>query len=461
MSLFSQEKAIVGYRGIHLDLKGTPPTFERLLDLLKVIAAARYNAVLVEWEDMFPWTVDERFRSETAYSEEEVRQFHAEADRLGLAVIPLVQCLGHMQTPLSLAGYEAMREVPHRMDVLNPLAKGARELVQAMVDDVLRLTPGAKYLHLGGDEAWSFGTHPDTKAFIAKYGPEALYLQHIEPILDSLNKRGIRPILWHDMMRDWSDKHLQQLAKKADLCVWGYNGHPDQTHEHFNTKYIQWFRANGVTCWGGAAYKGADGQDVDLPVIENRETNALAWAQVAQRFGFVGIFATAWSRYSTGGMQCEPIDGALDALVAIGVILHDGKKPAAGLDGCLKLLERLGEKDRFNACHAALAALAEKRQAVWRHVLYVRELYAGWQVDPQRESSREMVVNTLKAVEYFLKEAHGAAEQVQAALDGLMQELWVQRYLAERIAPLDQEFQELTELAKSVYPFGYKAEFGE
>ncbi|MHB1155916.1 MAG: hypothetical protein ACYC26_03650 [Phycisphaerales bacterium] len=64
---FTAASAAFTLRGVHLDLKGVPPTFERLLSLLDVFAAARYNVLLVEWEDSFPWTVDLRFRSETAY----------------------------------------------------------------------------------------------------------------------------------------------------------------------------------------------------------------------------------------------------------------------------------------------------------------------------------------------------------------------------------------------------------
>src|SRR5690349_3888505 len=106
---------------VHLDLKGVPPTFGRLLELLPIFAAAGYNAILVEWEDMFPWVMDKRFRNETAYTADEVRRFHAEAARHKLEIIPLVQCLGHMETPLQFPEYAHLREVPHKSDVLNPL----------------------------------------------------------------------------------------------------------------------------------------------------------------------------------------------------------------------------------------------------------------------------------------------------------------------------------------------------
>src|SRR5690606_39634017 len=76
-------------------------------------------------------------------AEDGIRDFHVTGVQtcalpiLKLELIPLVQCLGHMETPLSLPDYKHLRELPHDSYVLNPLAAGARELVQKMVDDVV------------------------------------------------------------------------------------------------------------------------------------------------------------------------------------------------------------------------------------------------------------------------------------------------------------------------------------
>ena len=77
--LFRADRPVVDIRGVHLDLKGTPPTPDRLMELLALLAELRYNALLVEWEDTFPWQVNPKLRNETAYSREEVDAFHAQA----------------------------------------------------------------------------------------------------------------------------------------------------------------------------------------------------------------------------------------------------------------------------------------------------------------------------------------------------------------------------------------------
>ena len=427
----------------------------RLVSLLKVFSAAGFNAVLVEWEDTFPWRVDARFRCETAYSLKDVEAFYAEAQWLDMEVIPLVQCLGHMETPLTPSGYEHLREVPNRSDVLNPLASGARELVQRMVDEVIAVSP-PRHVHLGGDEAWSFGTHPATRQFIEQHGRGALYLHHVEPILESLNARGIRPILWHDMMVHWDDDSLRRLAAKADLCVWGYAGHPDSTPHHYNTRHIERFRGAGLTLWCATAYKGGEGQSADVPDIAARQENALAWAEVAARFDMKAIIATAWSRYSTHRPQTIPIDAALDSLFLVGHILRNGRMcetPAAFVE---TMLAQTGEKERFAACRSAMQKLFDARRRAWHDIPFLREQVVTATQDARRRGSG-VEMNWLKSIRAALAQGEAAADEARRAFDGLIHPLWIERYLSERLDPIREELLMLEARIRTLDPAGYQA----
>jgi hexosaminidase len=420
-------------RAIHLDLKGLPPTPQRLLSLLDLLAAVDISAVLVEWEDSFPWTLDERLRSATAYTPDQVGAFVARARERNIAIIPLVQSLGHMETPLRFDEYAALREVPNRCDVLNPLADGAKQLVERMIDDVLAHCGPITHFHLGGDEAWTFGTHPDTRAYIEKHGKAALYLHHIEPLLDKLIARNIRPILWHDMMHDWDAAALSRLAAKSDLMVWSYRGDPRQRSGAFGIETIERFAQAGVTMWGACAYKGGDGPDADLPDIAARVANAEAWAAVATQFNMRGVVATAWSRYSTHRVQCEPIDGALDALVKVATALRDGR--AADAATVQKTLENGGEFERFRACRDALARLSEARHNAWQYELYCREQVAIEATDERRRGSGILMeLRRIKGA--HMDAARAAGDELRAALDGLVETVWVNEYIDQRLKPL-------------------------
>jgi len=418
--------------------------------LLQVFAAARYNAVVVEWEDSFPWTVDERFRSPTAYTPEEVIRFRDTASELGLEIIPLVTSLGHMETPLSVPGYEHLRELPDDESGLNPLAQGSRELIQSMVDDVLTLLPDVRCFHLGGDEARTFGRNPDTRAYIEANGKGALYLHHIGPVLDALNSRNIRPILWHDMMVDWESDALQALSTRCDLMVWGYCGHPDDAEGVHSTTCIERFKEHGMTLWGGSAYKGCEGNSperhsTDLPNLAEREENALAWAELTQRFDLAGVVATAWSRWAVDTVQCVPIDAAIDALVLVGAILHDGAVPPGGVAACIDVLDELGEKDQFLACRDAMAKLTDLRRRGWNTVMHVRQQMILATMDPRRTSARNPILGLkpLGQLGGIVEESETLADEIRQCFAGLLEPAWIEEYVATRLKPFSDEYAEL------------------
>ena len=459
--LFTSARPVVAKRGVHMYLAGLPPTPDRFVQLLKLFAAARYTVVMVEWDDSFPWTVDPRFRSPTAYTPDDIRRFQQTADSLGLELIPLVQCLGHMETPLGVPGYEALREVPNTSSGLNPLNPKSRELVLAMVDDVLKLMPGVKHFHLGGDEAWTLGQNPDTRAYVKEHGKGALYLQHVEPILDHLNARHIRPILWHDMMVDWDSKQLRALAPKCDLMVWGYIGDPATTTGNFSTQHMQRFREHGITVWGATAYKGAEGETrerhtADRPVIAERIANARAWADIAPDNGLAGVVATGWSRWSVDTLQCVPIDAALDALVAVAVILHDGKLPAGGVQACMDALNDVGEKQRFEACRKAMDRLTDVRREGWLKVQQVREQLVLCQLDPRRTSARSRVqgLKGLQHLVWIVDKSRRIAAEVKHSLEGSVDPVWSEEYVATRLRPLQDELQALNAQAAALEQAG-------
>ena len=123
------------------------------------------------------------------------------------------------------------------------------------------------------------GTHAATKDFVARHGKAALYLRHVTPICEALRRRGVRPLLWDDMMRTWDPEELGALGANADLVVWGYEGDPSADSRYCET--LARYQAQGIKLWGATAYKGGDGMNGDVPRIEPREVNAAGWTESA------------------------------------------------------------------------------------------------------------------------------------------------------------------------------------
>ncbi len=434
---FRKDTPVIAQRGLHLDLKGVPPTFTRLMELLDLFAALRYTHIIVEWEDAFPWQVDPSFRSATAYSEDEIRQFVEKADRLGLELVPLVQTLGHMENFLKGEDRRSLLESEDSNDVLNPLAEGAQDLVQSMILDVLRLMPNVRHFHLGGDEAWHLGSHPQTKAFIEEHSAATLYLHHMNPLLDLLNQRGIRPMLWNDMMVKWDDDTLREMAGKCDVVTWGYTDHPDNLPYHCNSKNIARFAELGFSLWGGTAFKGADGSSADVPNVQNRLFNARAWVEVAQRHQFTGIITTGWSRYCYNACQCETLEAAIDILLAQALILHDGDCDHETISKAAEIIgviwsQREGE--RFRQLHEAANNFAIEHTRGWE---WVRTHHTHLAV-VRDDGDRHFIPNNFKSFNYQLEFIRKTAAAYREALESLIPGRWLDRYFSERIGAIER-----------------------
>jgi len=431
---FRQSFPIIASRGVHLDLKGMPPTFPRLLSLLDDFAALRYTHILVEWEDSFPWSVDAAFRSPTAYSEDQVRQFVEKAERLGLELIPLVQTLGHMENFLKGDHYKSLRERPDGDETINPLAPEAASFVQSLILDVLRLMPRVKRFHLGGDEAWApgyAGGNPAVREFFACHGAASLYVQHMNALMPLLESRNIRPMLWHDMMTDWDIASLMPLSARADLVVWAYDGGTPLPHEA-----LARFKEAGFTVWGATAYKGADGVMADRPNCAQRIANARAWIEATRRHGLAGIISTGWSRYTYHSPQCEAVEAAWDMVIAHAILLHEGDCPdqlAELVDGWARQFHPGEGALRYRMVLNAAQAYKELQDDLWERVRMCRVQ----KTTAQLAHARRDIANYRMGVGGALKKLANAEAEYRAALAGLVDEVWLDEYFSGRRKALE------------------------
>jgi len=427
-------------RAVHLDLKGLVPAYERLLELLELYASANYNALLIEWEDMFPWSVDERFRSQTVYSDAQVCGICEKAASLGLQVIPLVQSFGHMETFLKVGKYAHLREQQDRTDSLNPLAEGASGFVIELIEDVIRLMPDISYFHIGSDEVWTLGSNPATSSFIKKHGKGKLFLHHIKPILKYLCDRDIRPILWHDMLIDWDANSLCEIGDLADVMIWDYTSDFEEPDTLGQLKYVKVFTDAGMNLWGGAAFKGADGNTSDLPILENRHKNALAWYENAKDIEFKGIAATGWNRYSTDQPQCEPLEAALDSLVSMGEILHSGS--TGDYSGKLTDTKNLM---RFENCKSVLSEFSAIRARCWTNIQLLFEFCALAHLDPLRRGSGR-IQDYSGRLDAGLSQLKDISNKVIKEFDGLTEQKCIEEYVSERISAIENAKKALEQL---------------
>lgn len=441
MKIFTAPRPVVPIRGVHLDLKGTPPTPRRLLELLDLFAHARFNCVLAEWEDTFPWSRYPELRSPTAYTPETICRFLARARELGIEVIPLVQCFGHSENVLSKPRFRHLREARNDYSEFCPSNPRSAQLVTDLAKDVLSLSDGSiRRFHLGGDEAWRMGTCPRCKAAISRHGKDSLYLGHVGPVLDYLNGLGIRPILWDDMMRHWPASGVHALAQRADLMAWSYGGDPVDAKSSLQESHLARFRKAGAAVWGASAYKGGEGAFYDIPDLKERMNNNLGWAKLAREFGLTGVVATAWGRYNTFMSPCETIEASLDSLALTALIMWNGgipREPGKAARALLKSFKGGREWRSFEKCRRAASNLANWQIWDLKWTLELLERAAHRNGEPGRmnpafiEGARR---NSRKA----LKRGRELGRAFIRAHRGLVPERWLKLYVESRVRPIER-----------------------
>lgn len=451
MKTFTVKKPALPIRGIHFDMKGMQPSPRRLLELLDLCAGLRINAVLMEWEDTFPWHTYPELKSPTAYTTADITAFLKRARENGIEVIPLVQCLGHSEFVLRYKRFAGLRELRNDYGEHCPSNPECARLVMDLVDDVLDLSDGSiKRFHLGGDEAWRMGSCPKCKATIRKKGRDGLYLGHVSPILNRLNYFGIKPILWDDMMRKWPQKALKELGKRADLMAWSYEANPVHAGSHLKEEHLAGFRKAGVNVWGASAYKGGDGAFYDIPDLKARIANNEVWARLANKYGMKGVIATAWGRYNTFMSPCESIEASLDSLVNTALIMWNGKAPVEPEKAALAFLKGFkGGRDGriFDRCQKAAKDLANWQSWDQRWCLELFERAAHLNGEPDRVNP-SFVPGMTKNVANSIKKGKQLGEEYIKAHKGLVPDRWLKLYAESRIQPIEHRFESVKRLAK-------------
>ncbi len=215
-----EDRPRLGIRGFHTNLNQQfdRPSVERLLDLA---GRMKLNAVVLEYEARFPYDRHARISASNAFSPEDVAGMLAVAGRSGLEAIPLLQSLGHLDYVLCHEEYAHVREeekVRHQMCPLNPQSF---DLFVEMAEEVLAAHPGIRFLHVGGDETRQLGVCPRCAERAGEAGLGGVYGPHMEKVLRWVIDRGLRPIIWDDMLCAHPEA-LPFIPRETVIMYWEY-----------------------------------------------------------------------------------------------------------------------------------------------------------------------------------------------------------------------------------------------
>ncbi|XP_075222882.1 hexosaminidase D-like isoform X1 [Lycorma delicatula] len=305
-------------RLLHLDLKGAPPLvsyLKRILPLAKELGA---TGVLLEWEDMFPWTNTlSPLAARNAYSRQEVLDIIETAVSYQLEVIPLVQTFGHVEFVLKHAEFAHLREVAKSAQALCPSLNSSLDLVYQMIDQVMEVHKGISYFHIGCDEVFHMGECVRCRA----QSREKLFLNHVSHVAEYVRNKfpDTVPIIWDDMLRHIPPVSLDSfhIGELVEPMIWVY---VDDIYKFVPSSVWRKYAATFPQIWAASAFKGAFGETLYVPNVKRHLDNNISWLKVMStegpkfQKGFQGIAITGWQRYDHFAVLCELLPSAIPSL---------------------------------------------------------------------------------------------------------------------------------------------------
>jgi len=318
---------------IHLDMKGGPPTLSYLVKLFPLFKEWGATGLLLEWEDMFPWSGNLSCLARVGhYTVGMVGQLITAAQDNNLEVIPLVQTFGHMEFVLKHEQFRHLREIEMFPNSMMPVCvdsdeRGVKVLVTDMLRQMLAVHTNITTLHIGCDEVWCLGQSEITRHYLENTGKSVtdVFLEHTAMVAATVKqiKPDVKVLVWDDMMRTATVEQLLKagLDKLVEPVIWSYGqvlAFPPGMVERYQSVW-------GEGClWGGSAWRGATGSNMQATSIRHHIDNHLAWLSVLHEVpGLAGIILTGWARYDHYATLCELLPTSLPSLHCCLAVLNN------------------------------------------------------------------------------------------------------------------------------------------
>ena len=227
----------VPLRGFHFDFRVQRPTVEYVKKFMTRLASYKINQVVIEYEDHFPFKVDQLIPSGYAFTSAEIRQLNAHARKLHIELVPLQQCLAHAGYILKHNYYASLRELPHKAEMFCPQNPKTLELLERLISEIISAHPDSRYVHVGGDECYLLGECPKCADYVKKHSRSKLFVAHVTKICRMIKRLGKQPCVWGDMLVMYPEC-LDQLPTDTRVYHWDYYSYSDKPDNFIHNGYF-------------------------------------------------------------------------------------------------------------------------------------------------------------------------------------------------------------------------------
>ncbi len=208
-------------RGIADDIaRGQIFSLESAKRYFTILSHYKVNFYFLYLEDMFAHPKHPDIgRNRGALTPEEVKELDAFAKERYITLVPIFQCLGHVDNILIHEKYESLGEFPGAecYDISN------HDLYPFLNDYIAELSEcfSTNYFHVGCDETFDIGKFRSKKLFEEK-GKLAL-LSHYEKVYQLAREKGNENVIMYDDFIRNDEEILENLNKGIILMYWDYS----------------------------------------------------------------------------------------------------------------------------------------------------------------------------------------------------------------------------------------------
>ncbi|MFO7797157.1 MAG: family 20 glycosylhydrolase [Promethearchaeati archaeon] len=209
-------------RGVAQDIsRGQICSVENAKRYIKLISHYKMNFYCLYIEDMFAHPNHPLIGKERgALTCEEIKEIDTYAREHFIELVPIFECLGHMDNILQHMKYRNLGEFPgaHSLDISN------QEIYPFLKDYISEISKcfSTNYFHIGCDESFDVGRYNSEK-YIEKVGKSEALANFYNKIYDIASTYDNNNIIMYDDIVRKDNNVLEKLNKEMILMYWEYN----------------------------------------------------------------------------------------------------------------------------------------------------------------------------------------------------------------------------------------------
>ena len=238
-------------RCLQIDLARQKESVAFVKSYVDFAAAHGYNAVLCYLENAVRTKDTAYFSKDDTYSEEEVCEMVAYADKAGVMMIPAFENLGHLEKFFAYPQLEDMSECEDAAAEGRGFSRGRGNVgctqnpklyafLDKYITDVSALFH-SPYVHMGLDEPFDFAVCPRCQAEISKGKTKTdLFFEHVVHSYELIHGMGKTMMMWDDFF-EYADI-AERLPRDIIFCNWNYYFVGDEPAGHWTNRIKRdWF----------------------------------------------------------------------------------------------------------------------------------------------------------------------------------------------------------------------------